>query len=406
MNESIWKIILSGFISLSSSITVNSETKLELKIEKEPVILTENVDNSIPVTEKEEAVKEVDESERLISYFSNENEREKANDTHILFAGDTHFLWGVKELQEKENSFYPLEDIAETTEKVNFFVLNLETVMSPVYPGLEGKSYIFNSDIENSEVLRKAGVDLVVLGNNHSMDLDEKGLLETQDVLRKAGLPSIGAGENSLRSHAAYKTTINGIKFAFLSFNEIGPSIIYSKRNKPGISDLRYAIQSVRNVRNSVDHIIVNLHWGKEYITAPLKYQQIIARRLIDSGASVIIGHHPHIPQGVEKYKNGIIYYSLGNFLFGSVTPMQTNNIMAEIVFNNENKRLKEAQIIPITGRFAETGHKIEKLDRNTASALWQELILQIEDLHTPESMPKLLIDEDGTGRIIIEQDS
>lgn len=331
---------------------------------------------------------------------------ESSDGVNLLFAADTHFVWGIKDLQKDNHLMAPVEEVASIVKRADFSILNLETVLANGGAPLDGKVYIFSSNKRNVEVLNGLGIDLVAMANNHAMDMGLAGMMETEENLRKAGIPSIGAGQDYARSMAPFYREIKGIKYAFLSFNEIGPPSIYSQRNKGGIADLQRVIGSIRHARNSADHVIVYVHWGREYMSKPTKLQRSLAHRMINAGASIIVGHHPHVPQGIEFYKEGVIFYSLGNFLFGSITPGQTENILVESIFNAETKRLQRLRITPITGRYSKHGHSVRKLGYEESVTLWEELIYMTDQLHADQDrIPDLRIKEDGTGEFVIEQD-
>ena len=318
--------------------------------------------------------------------------------TTLLFAGDTHFSWGVAELQKTEGLLAPVESVHNIFAKVDFRVLNLETVLSKIGFPMKEKSYIFHSSVKNLDLLRYLRIDLAILGNNHSMDMGEAGLKDMIHILAEANIGQVGAGNNEKQAMRPYYYTKGKQKFVFLSANRVGIRNVFSNTNKAGVT-AKLADLSQFSKENT---IIVSLHWGVEYFLYPSKEQIKFARSLIDAGASVIIGHHPHIPQAVEIYKKGVIFYSLGNFLFGSANDRQKDNILALLDYNQKQSKLKRIRIVPINGRYRQRGHRIRLLSTpKEINNFWQDYFWRIQK-HSPSTAKKLRIRNDGVGVILL----
>lgn len=332
-------------------------------------------------------------------------EQSPSDDVKILFAGDTHFLWGVHEFQAKNGRLEIAREIVPVFEDASFRVLNLETALSSRGSPVPQRAYIFNSDLENIEVLKLLKLNLTVLGNNHSMDMGWDGLEDTMKKLRESGIPSIGAGKNENDAASAYFTQIGGIKVAFFSFCDVGENDMFSTATTPGVArSTMQNLQRIRDARRMADIVIVNIHWGIEYATSPTVDQVRFARMMIDAGASAIIGHHPHIPHGVEIYRNAPIAYSLGNFIFGSINQYQTHNIIAVVDLDRHKKTIQNLRIVPVQGTFRNGGHAVEGLTYAESTEFWQEFYLQTQDL-SAETAAKLKISPNGVGEITIAQD-
>ena len=313
----------------------------------------------------------------------------------LLFAGDTHFNWGVADLQKGEGLLAPVEQIQALFTKVDFRALNLESVLTNKGYPFKGKSYIFHSLSNNVSVLKYLQVDLVILGNNHSMDMGIHGLMDMRTLLAEAGIGTVGAGENSEQALKPYYFQRQGVKkthihkFAILSLSQVGHSGIFSHASRPGVAkNLKPArlLKLSREVRP-----IVSLHWGREYFLRPSSAQVKLAHKLIEQGASAVIGHHPHIPQAVELYKNGVIFYSLGNFLFGSVNGLQRDNIVAILDYSKAKGTLERVRIIPIQGSYRKNGHKIRLLNIKEMQAFWKRYYLIIQK-HSSNTLERLSV--------------
>jgi len=182
------------------------------------------------------------------------------------------------------------------------------------------KPYTFRTHPRFAAALRDAGVDLVNLANNHLFDYGDTGFFDTIAALDSLGLPYIGAGKDETRAHTPHVAVLRGKRFAFLGYyrgEEAPPAL----PDRPGVAErsLRLIGRDIREARTRLhaDQIIVTLHWGVEKSDTPERWQRRVAHALIDAGADVVVGHHPHVLQGIERYRRGLIAYSLGNLIFG-----------------------------------------------------------------------------------------
>lgn len=169
---------------------------------------------------------------------------------------------------------------------------------------------------ESIELLKKIKFHVLNIATNHIMDWGEEGLVTTRDILKNFQFEPIGAGLNlELARHPAI-IECNQIRLGFLGYAKKGHW--NANDNNPGtaILDLDCIQEDVVRIKKNVDHVIVSLHWGTEFSNYPAPEDINLAHQIIDSGVSIILGHHPHVLQGVENYKNGIICYSLGNFFY------------------------------------------------------------------------------------------
>lgn len=294
--------------------------------------------------------------------------------TTILFGGDTHFLWGVKDLQKKSSLDSPITLIKPFFERFHYRVLNIETVISKEGISRTQKNYVFRSDPENIQVLKKLNVDLSILGNNHIYDLGHEGLLQTIDFLKKNEINVVGAGKNLKEAIEPHIQEINKIKFAFFSISLITDKDDIATDNKSGtIGNHPLLIKKIQEIRKSVDYIFLNIHWGEEYNPFITKEQKQLAQYFLKNGVDFIVGHHPHIPQAIEVFSNKAIVYSLGNFLFGSANYLQNNNILSVFHFDKEKKFIG-VEVIPITGIYRKYGYQIQLPDMNDIEELFKEL--------------------------------
>lgn len=167
------------------------------------------------------------------------------------------------------------------------------------------------------DTLAEAGFDLVNLANNHIMDGGPQGLKETISALNGAGISSFGAGERLDEAVGAVYLERAGKTIAFVGFGD--NSHDYATKESPGVAPMepfRGLLPRVEKMASTADAVVVQLHADLEFSEAPAPYRVKLSRALIDRGATLVIQHHPHVVQGVERYKHGLIAYSLGNFVF------------------------------------------------------------------------------------------
>lgn len=243
---------------------------------------------------------------------------------------------------------YPFRKIAPTLNAADLAFGNLECPVSDVGHDLHHR-YSFRADPKVLEGLKSAGFLVMSVANNHMDDWDRPALLDTLRRLRDAGIQPVGAGENDLEAHYPRVVRIAGLKLAFLAYVGIEPRDAEAEINQPGVAwlDADRALADIRFSRPLADLVIVSLHWGIEYAKRPNRQQVKLAHRMVEEGADLVIGHHPHVVQAVEKYRGRWIAYSLGNFIFDQRDPPTHRGLMLKV-------RLRDGQIadvasVPIT---------------------------------------------------------
>jgi poly-gamma-glutamate synthesis protein (capsule biosynthesis protein) len=239
----------------------------------------------------------------------------------LVAVGDIMLARGVAQATEQEGVDYPFSATAEITRAADLTVGNLECALSRDGTALV-KRYSFKADPASADGLKNAGFDVVSLANNHSLDCERAGLLDTREALARRGLLCVGAGKDAAAAEAPLIVERNGLRIAFLAWTAVQCEGVIYREDAPGaaVFDPDRAAGAVRAARKRADVVIVLLHWGLEYTKEPLEVQRSIAQGLIDAGATVVIGAHAHTPQPVERYHRGVIAYSLGNFVFDALS--------------------------------------------------------------------------------------
>jgi len=256
-----------------------------------------------------------------------------------------------KDLAQKGYS-YPYTKVKDIISSADIAFANLECPIS-LKGEPEDKEYCFRADPKVIKGLNYAGFDVLSLANNHTMDYGKIALQDTIDLLTKNGILSVGAGKNleQARKPAIIKT--KGMKIAFLAYDCTYPATCNAKKDRPGACPGKVEIiqEDISRIRKKVDIVIVSFHWGVEYQAKPAKTQIKLAHQTIDAGADLIIGHHPHVLQGIEFYKERPILYSLGNFIFDQTFGNTRKGIVINCVF--KDKKLHSIIFIPIIRTYA-----------------------------------------------------
>lgn len=205
----------------------------------------------------------------------------------------------------RKNFNWPYEKTKDVLKSADITFINLETPLIQNCP-LTQEGMIFCGDFRSVDGLVYAGVDVATLANNHAGNWGSKGLRATDNLLKIRGIHTTG---NTNSPGAAYKF-VKGINFAFLGYNDIEKTSLVSSAEDGKIKS------EIGEARRNADVVIVQFHWGTEYMTEPEERQRYLGELAIDSGADLVIGNHPHWIKPVEFYKDKLITYAHGNFVF------------------------------------------------------------------------------------------
>lgn len=234
----------------------------------------------------------------------------------MLFVGDIMLDRGVEYLMKKEGYDYPFRGVYSEFKGIDYVVGNLEgpVLNNPPDTGIESLQFAFNS--KTIPELIKGHFNMLSLANNHTLNMNLTGLDETKSLLAEQYIDTIGNPISCEQNSFIVKG--NNIFFA------INKTYPFNCSNEKIVTQ----IKSLRKI-NPDKFIIVLIHWGNEYQLTSSLTQQKLAHQIIDSGADLIIGHHPHVVQNIEKYNNKLIFYSLGNFIFDQYQSKETQEGLA-----------------------------------------------------------------------------
>lgn len=257
--------------------------------------------------------KTISETTSYITGFYSQGDKinDKNNRIAILAFGDLMLDRYIRKIIDDKGSEYPFKNIKRFLGGNDITIANLEGSFTDFNPKpLNPNNLTFTFDPTIVPTLKKIGFNLFNLANNHSLNFGKEGLDQSREYLQKNLLDYFGDPLNS--GDISTIKEIRDIKIGFVGYNE------FSNTN------INKIITEIKNLRKSVDFLVVYTHWGTEYQTNFSKSQQGKARQFIDAGADVVLGSHPHVIQPIEIYKNKAIFYSLGNFLFDQTFSQKT----------------------------------------------------------------------------------
>lgn len=230
-----------------------------------------------------------------------------------IFPGELSYTrnYGIKSQFLKHQGKPWLPKIKEITEDGDIVIGNLE---SPLIAKNKTIKDTFYGSPVFAHFMKNCGINVLNIANNHILEHGPEGLKQTVQTLRNAELDFVGNIEG-LKPNIVYKH-IKGIKIAIAGFSNVDLDIIKND-NQFSVLNENIVLDTLHEMKeHKADIKILCFHWGNEYIHVPSLLQRKLAYKFIDSGANIVAGHHPHVVQPYETYKNGHIFYSLGNFIF------------------------------------------------------------------------------------------
>ncbi|MCW7482213.1 CapA family protein [Leptospira kanakyensis] len=321
--------------------------------------------------------------------------------TKLWFGGDVMFNWGVRDSMKTEDPYFPFRSFFSYLKNFDFRFLNLETPILHKTPAADQrKSYVFFGERRDLMVLRMLGIDGVFLGNNHTMDFGENGLSDTLELLDEFGIPHTGAGKNTDDALVPITVSKQNTEYRIFSFSDTGETRLFSGTKSPGAAYFRVgtAERLIKKTKpNQVN--LLSVHWGVEYNPLPMDTERNAAKYLVNAGYKVIIGHHPHVPQGIEVFPKGVVIYSLGNFLFGSKNQYLKHNI--SVVLHFDADKLLFVEVVPVFGKHQTLpgDHYFFPLDPKEAESFLKEYAILCKQLGTE------LVISGGRGYVFLDKE-
>lgn len=249
----------------------------------------------------------------------------KAQTLKIMAVGDVCFGQRMAEFSTKHPKKI-FEGVRNLVEAADLAVANLESPLSDRGQSISGqKTVLLTGRVSRvvhmcgnpvaASILANAGFRVVSLANNHILDYGSIAVADTLDHLAAAGVIAVGVAKDGRNPNRPVTVVTKGLSVNFLAFSAFAGG---KPENGISIAELNpnVVLPAVELARRQADVVVVSLHWGMEGMEYPFWRDVELARATIDAGATLVIGHHPHFLQGIERYQNGLIAYSLGNFLF------------------------------------------------------------------------------------------
>lgn len=230
------------------------------------------------------------------------------------------------------NYSYFFKNVSSIFVSDDITTVNLETTLTNANSKAQ-KEFAFKADPEYAKALTLGSIEAVNISNNHIYDYGSQGFSDTIATLNKNNIGCFGEGHTFIKE-------VKGVKFGFLGYRGFYYDNAFLKKLKSDIVDLK----------SKGCTVIINFHWGEENSYHPNSTQKYLAHYAIDSGADLIIGHHPHVIQGIEKYNGRFICYSLGNFCFGGNTnPYDKDTFIFQDRLKFQDRKLisQEIRVIP-----------------------------------------------------------
>jgi len=300
----------------------------------------------------------ISETTSYITGFFSLGDQNKNEQVTLLTFGDLMLDRYVKKIIDKNGKDYPFQNIKRVLIGNDLTLANLEGSFTDFQPkSLNPDNTNFTFDPSLILTLKKIGFNIFNLANNHSLDFGEKGFAQSQAYLKSNNIDYFGSPLNN--NQFSIIKNIRGVKIGFIGYNEFNNS------------DFNKILEEIKKIKQETNFVVVYAHWGIEYQTTFSKTQQEKAHQFIDTGADVVLGSHPHVVQPIEVYKNKVIFYSLGNFLFDQTFSQKTQEgLGVGIVFN---KAKTDYYLLPIENR----GFQVNLLDKEKGSIILTELTNQ-----------------------------
>lgn len=272
----------------------------------------------------------------------------------LVFTGDIYLSPYIQENYDRGGIGEIIgADVWDELTNADILMVNEEFPFGTGGTPAEDKQFTFRVDPRYSQIFTELGVDVVTLANNHVLDYGTEVLMQTFQVLKEKGISYTGAGQNKEEAKALITIEAGGRTFGFLAASRVIPVSEWNIDNRqPGVFttyDNTALVEEIQKARAKCDFLTVYAHWGIERNTTPEEYQKELAHSYVDAGADLVIGSHPHVLQGVESYKDRMIFYSLGNFMFNQSIE---STMIVKVTVSEEQVRY---QVIPLMASGAKT---------------------------------------------------
>lgn len=315
----------------------------------------------------------------------------------LLACGDVLLSRTVADMIVRNGYRWPFRHVRDLVSSADLAFCNLEnpaSFLGSPYPGKPAE-VTFRAPPGALFGLAWAGFDVVSLANNHMGDYGPEAIRETLEYLDLLGIARAGAGIDEESARAPVIMDVRGARVAFLARAEASWSVVSATPSRPGIAlaDRDLLASDIAALRRQYrpDYVVVSVHWGEEHDRFPGPAQREFGRAAVDAGADLVLGHHPHVLQSLERYGEGLIVYSLGNFVFDMNA--DTTYDTAALRITLDGGRVRDARIIPM---------RIERRDYAPRFASPEEAGRILAGLRESSRLTGTAVEvADGRGRVV-----
>ena len=269
---------------------------------------------------------------------------------------------------EADSLEFPFSGISAELRRSDIVFGNLECALTRRHQRTRNDS-CFRCSPTYARALAAAPFHVMALANNHAMDYGEGGLADTICALKENGILTAGAGADQAAARKPAITRAGGSVIACLAYSMIGTHADYALDDECGIAPLNPLVieKDVRDARKEADCVLVSVHWGEEMRAVPDERLVAVAHLIVENGADAVIGHHPHVPGGIELFRGKPIFYSLGNFVFGHHHTYWADNMLARLVWSKGRWQTLEVMAVS-------AGYRPVLLEGARAGALYRHV--------------------------------
>ncbi len=265
---------------------------------------------------------------------------------NLIITGDIALARGIDQRIKNDDYDILSEDIIGLFKEKDLCLVNLECPLTDSDKPKWVHFPTLKASTKAIKIINDLNVNVASLANNHITDYGDTGLFDTISVLDANGIKWLGAGKTPDEANAPLIIVENECTIGILALAQPEIAAVSFRSAGAGVLEGKRAIKTIRELSGKTDITIAYLHYGAEFYEYPTPPQVSLSRSLIDAGADLVIGHHPHVVQGYEHYKGGFIAYSLGNFIF-DMKPTSNKFSRLGMVIDTEikDKKVKDIQI-------------------------------------------------------------
>jgi poly-gamma-glutamate synthesis protein (capsule biosynthesis protein) len=310
----------------------------------------------------------------------------------VAFIGDVMLGRGVNEEIARRSPASFWGNVLPLLRSLDGVIANLECALtfSTQKCTRTPKVFYFRADPAAVDVLRAANIRCVSLANNHILDFDDQGLLDTLDCLNAAGIRHVGAGQTIEEAIAPAVIEMGNLKIGIIALTDNEPSFAADSTH-PGVNyrQIRSDPETLGKIQNAVAQVrqagvslvVLSAHWGPNMVVAPSPRFRTFARAALECGVDLFHGHSAHLFQGIELYKHGVILYDTGDFLDDyAVDPILRNDWSFVFVVDVDTKGIQRLQLVPVRLHFA----RVELAGDEEFKAICDRMQMLCQEFNTP----------------------